>query len=54
VLVVTAEFGELREKSEAVFQHVIIELAVLTLLIVALAAALLLRKRPTPAVAERA
>jgi hypothetical protein len=55
VLVVTAEFGQLRETSEAVFQHFVIELAVLTVLIVALAVSLLLlRKRGAPAVAERA
>jgi hypothetical protein len=54
VLVVTAEFGELREKSEEVFRHFIIELAVLTVLIVALAfALLLLRKRGGRVVAER-
>ena len=54
VLVVTAEFGELAERSEAVFQHFIIELVVLTALIVALAVALLLlRNRGAPAVAAR-
>src|SRR4051812_36348740 len=54
VLVVTAEFGELREKSEDVFRHFVIELGVLTALIVALALALLLlRKRGGPGAAER-
>src|SRR5438445_2842657 len=41
VLVVTAEFGELRDKTETAFQHFVVELAVMTLLIVALAVALL-------------
>ena len=55
VLLVTAEFGELKDVSEAVFQHFIIELSVLTVLIVALAVSLLLlRKRGEPAVAHRA
>jgi hypothetical protein len=54
VLVVTAEFGEVREKSEEVFRHFIVELGVLTVLIVALAfSLLLLRKMGKPAVAER-
>ena len=53
--VVTAEFGELKEVPEAVFQRFIIELAVLTVTIVALAVArLLLRTRGAPAVAHRA
>jgi uncharacterized membrane protein (DUF373 family) len=55
VLILTAEFGELGEKTEAIFRHFVIELAVLTLLIVALAVALvLLSKRGAPVVAERA
>jgi hypothetical protein len=46
VLVATAEFGELRERTEDVFRHFVIELGVLTVLIVALAVSLtLLRKR---------
>src|ERR1700693_1152217 len=36
VLVVTAEFGEMRDKSQGAAQNVVIELAVMTLLIVAL------------------
>ncbi len=54
VLVVTAEFGELREKSEDAFRHFVAELSVLAGLVLALAAALLLRRRGAPAVAERA
>ena len=55
VLILTAEFGELGEKTEMIFRHFVIELAVLTLLIVALAVALvLLGKRGAPVVAERA
>jgi hypothetical protein len=54
VLVVTAEFSELRDTSEVVFQHFIIELGVLTVLIVALSLSLLLlRKRGTPVAAGR-
>jgi uncharacterized membrane protein (DUF373 family) len=53
VLVVTAEFGELKEK-EAAFRGFIAELGVLTALIVALSLALLLlHRRDTPAVARR-
>jgi hypothetical protein len=55
VLVLTAEFGELRERADTVFQHFIIELGVLTVLILALAVSLmLLRKRGAAVVAERA
>jgi uncharacterized membrane protein (DUF373 family) len=54
VLVVTAEFGELKDQSEAVFRNFITELGVLTVLIVALAfSLLLLHRRDTPAVARR-
>ncbi|MBA3357335.1 MAG: hypothetical protein H0U18_15635 [Pyrinomonadaceae bacterium] len=54
VLVLTAEFAEIRDKPETVFQHLIVELAVLTFLIVALVFSLvLLRKRGVAAVAER-
>ena len=54
VLVITAEFGQLREKSETTFQHFVIELGVLTVLIVALALSLiLLRKRGAPVAAPR-
>lgn len=55
VLVLTAEFAQVRDQTEIVFQHLIIELAVLTFLIVALVVSLvLLRKRGVAAVAERA
>jgi uncharacterized membrane protein (DUF373 family) len=54
VLVVTAEFGELKDKNEEVFRHFIIELAALTVLIVALAFSLvLLRKIGAAVVAKR-
>ena len=54
VLLLTAEFSQVHPLSDIVFQHFIIELGVLTLLIVALAfSLLLLRKRGMPA-AERA
>ena len=55
VLLLTAEFGELKDTPENVFQHFIIELAVLTVLLVALVVSLLLlRKREAPVVAPRA
>jgi uncharacterized membrane protein (DUF373 family) len=63
VLLLTAEFGDLREKSPDAaphlmpdaFQHFVIELGVLTVLILALAISLvLLRKAGSPAVASRA
>ncbi len=55
VLVLTAEFAEVRDKPETVFQHLIVELAVPTFLIVALVFSLvLLRKRGVAAIAERA
>ena len=55
VLVLTAEFGEVRDQTDIVFQHLVVELAVLTFLIVALVVSLvLLRKRGSAAVAERA
>ena len=55
VLVLTAEFGELHDKPDAVFQHFIAELAVLTLLIVTLVLSLfLLRKTGGAVVAKRA
>ncbi|MGI8732039.1 MAG: phosphate-starvation-inducible PsiE family protein [Pyrinomonadaceae bacterium] len=54
VLVLTAEFAQVRDQTELVFQHLIIELSVLTFLIVALVASLvLLRKRGVTAAAER-
>jgi hypothetical protein len=55
VLVLTAEFAEVKDLPEPAFQHVIIELAVLTFLILALVVCLvLLRKRGVTTVAERA
>jgi phosphate starvation-inducible membrane PsiE len=55
VLVLTADFAEIKDQTEPVFQHLIIELAVLTFLIVALVVSLvLLRKRGGAVVAERA
>ena len=55
VLVLTAEFAEIKDETAVVFQHLIIELVVLTFMIVALVVSLvLLRKRGVTAVAERA
>lgn len=55
VLVLTAEFAEARDKPEILFQHLVVELVVLTFLIVAVVVSLiLLRKRGVAAVAERA
>jgi len=55
VLVLTAEFGELGDKSESAAHYFVIELGVLTLLILALAVSLLLlRQRGAAVVAERA
>ena len=53
VLVVTAQFGQTPQSSDAMFQRFIIELVVLTVLILVLVISLMmLRKRPV--VAERA
>jgi uncharacterized membrane protein (DUF373 family) len=56
VLVMTAEFGgEFQRKTETQAQHFVLELAVLTVLILALVISLfLLRKKGPPVVAERA
>lgn len=55
ILVLTAQFAEVQDKSEAVFERLIVELAVLTVLIVTLVISLfLLRKRGGKAIAERA
>jgi uncharacterized membrane protein (DUF373 family) len=55
VLLLTAELAHVQEKSEAVFQHFIVELLVLTVLIVALVISLvLLRKRSGMAPTEHA
>jgi uncharacterized membrane protein (DUF373 family) len=50
VLVITAELAEAKNKTEEVFRFLMIELGVLTLLIVALVASvMMLRRRPQPA-----
>jgi uncharacterized membrane protein (DUF373 family) len=55
VLVLTAEFGEARGKTEERIEHFALELAVLTALIVGISVSLvLLGRRETPAAAERA
>jgi uncharacterized membrane protein (DUF373 family) len=55
VLVLTAEFSEVRDQPELEFKHFIVELGVLTLLTVALVLSLvILRKRGGAVVAERA
>jgi hypothetical protein len=54
VLVLTAEMGELREETGSGVQHFLIELAVLTVLIVALSISLVIfRKSGSPVVAKR-
>jgi Phosphate-starvation-inducible E family len=54
VLVITAEFSKLLERGEVAFRNAMIELGLLTVMIVALVASLLmLRRRGTPAVADR-
>jgi hypothetical protein len=55
ILVLTAEFGTLVEKGEGVFRNAMLELALLTLLVVAMVVSLvLLRKKHPDAVADRA
>jgi uncharacterized membrane protein (DUF373 family) len=54
VLVLTAEFGELHEKTGIAAQHFVIELGVLTVLIIALAISLVLLRKGIPVVAKRA
>lgn len=55
VLLLTAELAQAHDKSAIVFQHFIMELVVLTIMIVALVISLvLLRKRNRTAVTERA
>ena len=55
ILVLTAEFVTLLEKGEGVFRNAMIELALLTLLVVAMVFSLvLLRRRRADAVADRA
>lgn len=54
VLLLTAEFSQVRPPTDTAFQHFVIELAVLTGLIVALAFSLLLLKKQGTTSAERA
>lgn len=54
VLIITAEFSQIRPLSEGTFQHFVIELGVLTLLILALAFSLLLLRKRDVARPERA
>jgi phosphate starvation-inducible membrane PsiE len=54
VLIITAEFADLVDKGPEAFRNAMIELGLLTVMIVALVASLmLLRRRQTPAVAPR-
>jgi phosphate starvation-inducible membrane PsiE len=54
VLIITAEFADLMDKGPEPFRNAMVELALLTVMIVALVASLLmLRRRQTPAVAPR-
>ena len=55
VLVLTAEFGDLLDKGDGVFRNAMLELGLLTLMILALVAALVLVRRRAPgAAAEKA
>ena len=55
ILVVTAEFAELAEAGGVVFQHAMLELGLLTVMVLVFVVALvLLRKRSIQAVADRA
>jgi uncharacterized membrane protein (DUF373 family) len=55
IIVLTAEFAELAEAGGTVFLHAILELGLLTVMVLVLVVALvLLRRRSTQAVAERA
>jgi hypothetical protein len=54
VLLLTAELAQVQEKSDAVFQHFIVELVALTVLIVALVISLVLLRRKNGVVAEHA
>ena len=54
ILVLTAEFSEILQRGGDAFRNAMIELGLLTLMVLALVGALvLLRRRPTQAVAER-
>jgi uncharacterized membrane protein (DUF373 family) len=54
VLLLTAELAHVTEKSDVVFQHFIVELVALTVLIVALVVSLVLLRKKNGVVAERA
>jgi uncharacterized membrane protein (DUF373 family) len=54
VLLLTAELAQVQEKSDVVFQHFIVELVALTVLIVALVISLVLLRKKNGIVAERA
>ena len=55
LLVLTAEFARFLEKGDGEFQGAMLELALLTVMIVALVVSLvILRKRPPPVVVSRA
>ena len=51
VLVLTAEFGEWRDKTDTQFNHFVIELGVLTVLVLGLAISIVLLQRNSPDVA---
>lgn len=54
ILVLTAEFAELLEKGDVAFRNAMIELGLLTLMVLALVASLMMLRRRGAAVAERA
>jgi uncharacterized membrane protein (DUF373 family) len=54
VLVLTAQFGEVKERPEEVYRHFFIELSVLTFLVVALAASIVLLRKSGRVAAHRA
>ena len=54
VLVLTAEFGEVQGRTETEFRHFVIELAVLTVLVVALTISLFLLRKSGQVSAKRA
>ena len=54
VLVLTAEFGEVRQRPEEMYRHFFIELSVLTVLVVALTAAIVLLRKSGRVAAPRA
>ena len=54
VLVLTAEFGEMKGRTEDDFRHLVIELGVLTLLVIAFTASLVILRRSGQVSARRA